>query len=82
LKLTTNIANGLRNAAKQYAYLQAGQIKVYGHKKTIILPGETRWGTQYQMTASLENSRQALRQFAVHPEVNVNYTINLLYHSF
>jgi hypothetical protein len=81
-KLTANTANGLRNAAKQYAYLQSEKMKVYGHKKAIILPGEARWETQYQMAMSLENSCQALRQFAVHPEVSFNYTINLLDHSF
>lgn len=41
-KLTSNIANGLRNAPKQYVYLQAEQEKVYRHRKAIILAGETQ----------------------------------------
>jgi hypothetical protein len=81
-KSTSNIANGIWNAPKQYAYLQAEQEKVYRHRQAIIQPGDTRWGTQYRMTESLENSRQALRQFAVHPEVSFEYTTSLLDHSF
>lgn len=34
------------------------------------------------MAESLENSCQALRQFAIYLEVSFNYTINLLDHSF
>jgi hypothetical protein len=34
------------------------------------------------MAQSLENSRQALQQFAVHPEVSFEYTTSLLDYSF
>jgi hypothetical protein len=77
-QIALNIVNSLRNATKQYKYLQVEQVKEYGYKKALISTGKTRWGTQVGMLKSLYNSFQALRKFAINPLVEFEYTNMLL----
>ena len=58
------IVNGFRNAPKQYAYLRQEQKKAYGQRKALTASVITRWGTQYSLLKSLNDSKAALREYA------------------
>jgi hypothetical protein len=74
-KKASLLVNALRNAPKQYAYLRIQQEQIYGEMKALIAAGFTRWGTQYRLVKSVDDSKQALRQLAINddPEIEFKY---------
>ena len=52
------------NAKKQLAFLREHQKRLYGHFKSFVIAGETRWGTQYNMLSSVMRSKDALRDYS------------------
>ena len=81
-QLAANIVTGFKAASKQYAYLRVEQEKEYGKRKPMIVTCDTRWGTQYGMVKSLNNSKEALRMFAIRDEVQFPYKNQLQVHEF
>jgi hypothetical protein len=64
------IVTNIRNASKQLAYLWEEQEKLYkGKRKVLIASVITRWGTQYNLVKSLDNTKEALRSFAYRNDV-------------
>jgi hypothetical protein len=61
----STIVNTLRNATKQYQFLQQQQERVYRKQKALIAAGFTRWGTQYRLAKAVGDSRQALQHLAL-----------------
>jgi Protein of unknown function (DUF 659)/hAT family C-terminal dimerisation region len=63
-KTAQKIVAFFSNAKKQLAFLRQHQKQHYGHYKSFVIAGETRWGTQYNMLSSVMRSKDALRDFA------------------
>lgn len=61
----STIVNTLRNAPKQYQFLQREQELAYRKRKALIAAGFTRWGTQHRLAKAVKDSRQALVQLAL-----------------
>jgi hypothetical protein len=76
-QIAANIVTAFKNASKQYAYLRVEQEKEYGKRKPMIVTCNTRWGTQYGMVKSLNDSKEALRTFAIRDEVQFPYKSQL-----
>jgi hypothetical protein len=61
----TTVVNTLRNSAKQHSFLYEEQERIYkGRRKALVASVITRWGTQYSLLESINNSKEALRSFA------------------
>jgi hypothetical protein len=77
-----NIVTGFKTASKQYAYLRVEQQKEYRKRKPMIVSCDTRWGSQYGIVKSLNDSKDALRSFAIRDEVQFQYKSQLQVHTF
>jgi hypothetical protein len=64
MKAANRIVGYFNRATKQYAFLHEQQLKEYGRQKALILSGITRWGTQLNMVKRLQETKQALRNYA------------------
>jgi hypothetical protein len=81
--LASTVVNTIRNSGKQHSYLYQEQEKVYkGSRKVLVASVITRWGTQYNLLKSLDNSKEALRSFAFRDDVDFSLKPVLLQHSF
>ena len=69
-----------KKAPKQYHYLRIEQEKRYKKRKSVIVAGGTRWGTQVRMLGSLEKSKEALREFAFRHDVDIKFKDKLIQH--
>jgi len=81
--LATTIVNTLRNSGKQHSNLYEEQEKVYkGKRKALIALGITRWGTQYNLLKSINDSKEALRSFAFRDDADHQLKAILTQHTF
>jgi len=81
--LASTVVNALRNSSKQHSYLYQEQEKAYnGKRKVLVASVITRWGTQYNLLKSLDDSKEALRSFAFRDDVDSISQSILLQHSF
>jgi hypothetical protein len=81
-QIAANIVAGFKNASKQYAFLRVEQQKEYGKRKPMIATCNTRWGTQCGMVKSLNDSKEALRRFAIRDDIQFPYKDQLQLHEF
>jgi hypothetical protein len=72
-KQASTIVNGLRNAPKQYKFLQIEQFRQYGKRKALVASVITRWGTQYRLLKALLDSKRAITYFCANDDVDFGY---------
>jgi hypothetical protein len=63
-KSALQIVTFFHKSPLQYAYLQKLQEEHYSHRKALIASVITRWGSQYNLILSVNNSRKALVDWA------------------
>jgi hypothetical protein len=63
-KAALQIVDGSRNGSKQLSLLWIEQERVYKKQKVLQSSTTIRWGSQYNMAKSLDDSKEALRNFA------------------
>lgn len=81
-KAALAIVNGIRNAGKQLSLLGIEQERSYKKRKALQSSTTIRWGSQYNMAKSLDNSKEALRNFAYHDDVEFAHkSSSLIQHS-
>jgi hypothetical protein len=73
-----SIVNKFRNTGKQLSLLGVEQERVYKKKKTLQTSTDIRWGSQYNMLKSVNDSREALRNFAYRDDIDNSYKYLLL----
>jgi hypothetical protein len=69
----TDVIAAFKKAPKQYHHLRLEQEKRYKTRKNVIVAGKTRWGTQVGALQSLENTKEALREFAFRRDVDIKH---------
>ena len=72
------IVNKFRSAGKQLSLLGVEQERVYKKRKVLQTSTEIRWGSQYNMLKSVNNSKEALRNFAYCNNIDDSYKHFLL----
>jgi Protein of unknown function (DUF 659) len=86
VKIHWDEASGLvaafKKAPKQYHYLQIEQERRYKKRRSVIVAGGTRWGTQVGMLQSLERTKEALREFAFRHDVDIKFKDKVIQHQW
>jgi hypothetical protein len=78
----TGLVAVFKKAPKQYYYLRTEQEKQYKKRKSVIVAGGTRWGTQVGMLRLLEKTKEALREFAFRHDVDIKFKDKLVQHTW